>query len=93
MKPIDAAEFKDQCLSILNQLDDEGIVITKGGKPVARLIPIRDESGDLIGALEGKLRIKGDIISIGVRWRAQRWSRPASSSATTTSTSATRPPR
>jgi prevent-host-death family protein len=71
MKRIGAAKFKEQCLSILDEVDDEGIVITKRGKPVAKLIPINAESGDLIGALEGKLRIKGDILSTGVRWHAQ----------------------
>jgi prevent-host-death family protein len=71
MKRIGAAKFKEQCLSILDEVDDEGIVITKRGKPVAKLIPINAESGDLIGALEGKLRIKGEILSTGVRWNAQ----------------------
>jgi prevent-host-death family protein len=71
MKQIGAAKFKEQCLSILDQIDDEGIVITKRGKPVAKLIPISAESGDLIGALEGKLTIKGDIMSTGVHWDAQ----------------------
>ena len=71
MKRIGAAKFKEQCLAILDEVDSEGIVITKRGKPVAKLIPINAESGDLIGALEGKLRIKGDILSTGVRWHAQ----------------------
>jgi prevent-host-death family protein len=71
MKQIGAAKFKEQCLSILDQIDDEGIVITKRGKPVAKLIPISAESGDLIGALEGKLTIKGDIMSTAVHWDAQ----------------------
>ena len=71
MKQIGAAKFKEQCLSILDEVDDEGIVITKRGKPVAKLIPISAESGDLIGALKGKLRINGDILSTGVRWHAQ----------------------
>ena len=71
MKRIGAAKFKEQCLSILDQVDDEGIIITKRGKPVAKLIPISAESGDLIGALAGKLRIKGEILSAGVPWHAQ----------------------
>lgn len=71
MKQIGAAKFKEQCLSILDQVDDEGILITKRGKPVAKLIPINAESADLIGALEGKLTIKGDILSTGIDWDAQ----------------------
>ena len=71
MKQIAAAKFKEQCLSILDAVDEEGIVITKRGKPVAKLIPIRAESASLIGSLKGKLRIKGDILSTGAKWNAQ----------------------
>ena len=71
MKYIAAARFKEQCLSILDTVDEEGLVITKRGKPVAKLIPIRAESASLIGALRGKLKIKGGILSTGVRWNAE----------------------
>ena len=71
MKQIAAAKFKEQCLAILDEVAPEGIVITKHGRPVAKLIPIRAESADLIGSLKGKLRVKGDILSTGVHWRAQ----------------------
>jgi prevent-host-death family protein len=71
MKQIPAAKFKEQCLAILDEVDEEGIVITKRGKPVAKLVPIRAESAELIGALKDKLEIKGDIISTGVRWHAE----------------------
>ncbi len=71
MKQMPAAKFKAQCLSLLDRVDDEGIVITKRGKPVAKLIPIRAESRDLIGELAGRVRIKGNILSTGVRWDAE----------------------
>lgn len=71
MKRIAAAKFKEQCLSILDRVDDEGIVITKRGKPVAKLIPIRTESAALIGSLKGKLKIVGDVFSTDVDWDAQ----------------------
>jgi prevent-host-death family protein len=71
MKQIAAAKFKEQCLSLLDEVDQDGIVITKRGKPVAKLIPIGAESASLIGSLAGKLKIKGDILSTGVRWNAQ----------------------
>jgi prevent-host-death family protein len=71
MKQIAAAKFKEQCLSILDRVDDEGIVITKRGKPVAKLIPIRAESASLIGALKSKLSIKGEIFTTGSKWNAQ----------------------
>ena len=71
MKQIAAAKFKEQCLSLLDEVDEEGLVITKRGKPVAKLIPIRAESASLIGSLKGKLKIKGDIHSTGMKWDAQ----------------------
>jgi len=71
MKEIAAAKFKEQCLAILDEVDEDGIVITKRGKPVAKLIPIRAESASLIGSLKGKVTIKGDILSTGVTWDAQ----------------------
>ena len=71
MKEIAAAKFKEHCLTILDQVDEDGIVITKRGKPVAKLIPIRAESAFLIGSLKDKTKIKGDILSTGVAWDAQ----------------------
>ncbi len=70
-KTIGAAKFKEQCLAILDDLDDEGVIISKRGKPVARLIPIRASSGELIGALKDRVTIKGDILSTGIEWDAE----------------------
>ena len=67
---IGAAKFKEQCLSLMDALEPEGLVITKHGHPVARLMPIEFEPGDLIGCLEGKVGIKGDVYSTGVSWEA-----------------------
>ena len=72
MKQIAAAKFKEQCLSLLDEVDPEGIVITKRGKPVAKLIPFGCDSASLIGSLAGKLEIKGNILSTGLGWDAER---------------------
>lgn len=71
MKTVPAAKFKAQCLSLLDRVGPEGIVITKHGKPVAKLIPIGVDSETLIGSLKGKLTIKGDLLSTGLRWDAE----------------------
>lgn len=71
MRAIPAAKFKEKCLALLEEVDAEGIVITKRGRPVAKLIPLGTESASLIGALRGKLRIKGDILTTGLRWDAE----------------------
>jgi prevent-host-death family protein len=68
MKKIGAAQFKEQCLALLDRLTPEGLVITKHGKPVARVIPYARPSGDLIGVLKEKLEIRGDILSTGLDW-------------------------
>lgn len=72
MKQISASKFKEQCLALLDSVDQDGIVVTKRGKPVAKLIPFGTESASLIGSLKGKLKIKGEILSTGVRWNAER---------------------
>ena len=71
MKKIAAAKFKAQCLSLLDQVDPDGIVITKHGKPVAKLIPFSSDSSRLIGSLVGKVTIKSQILSSGARWDAE----------------------
>ena len=70
-RTISAAKFKEQCLALLDAVDQDGIVITKRGKPVARLVPIERVPGSLIGALANKIEIKGDLQSTGVKWKAR----------------------
>jgi len=79
MKQLPAAKFKAQCLALLDRIDPEGIIITKHGRPVAKLMPMGTAPTELIGSLKGKLRIKGNIMSTGVRWDAESGHpRPAS---------------
>jgi antitoxin (DNA-binding transcriptional repressor) of toxin-antitoxin stability system len=75
MKTVAAAKFKEQCLSILDHLEPDGIVITKDGRPVARLLPAERPSADLIGALRGRIRVNGDIESTGTKWDGRGQSR------------------
>jgi prevent-host-death family protein len=70
-KTIGAAQFKERCLAILDEVGPEGIVVTKHGKPVAKLIPIQADSADLIGSLRDEIEVKGDILSTGVAWNAE----------------------
>jgi prevent-host-death family protein len=71
MKSVPAAKFKERCLSLLDRVDPEGIVITKHGKPVAKLIPIHTDTAQLIGSFKGKIKIKGKILSTGLGWDAE----------------------
>jgi prevent-host-death family protein len=71
MKSVPAAQFKEQCLALLDQVGPDGIIITKHGKPVAKLVPIHTDTAKLIGSFKGKIKIKGDILSTGVKWDAE----------------------
>jgi prevent-host-death family protein len=68
MQKIDASKFKEQRLSLLENLDPQGIVITKHGKPLARVIPISADCAELIGSLKGKIKIHGNILSSESKW-------------------------
>jgi prevent-host-death family protein len=65
MKTIAAAEFKARCLTLMEDVHSSRrpLVITKRGKPIAKLIPIDDVTDDFIGSLKGVIRINGDIES------------------------------
>ena len=68
---VGAAEFKEKCLALLDEVGPEGIVVTKHGKPVAKLIPIQADSKTLIGSLKGNIQIQGDILTTGIAWDAE----------------------
>jgi prevent-host-death family protein len=65
MKKIAAGAFKANCLSIMDEVQakKETVVITKRGKPVAKLVPIETLNDDLFDSLRGKVTIVGDVVS------------------------------
>ena len=71
MKTIKISDFKQHCLSLLERLAPEGLVITKHGKPLAKVVPFERGCANLIGVLKGKVKIKGNLRSTGVKWDAQ----------------------
>ena len=64
-KTMPAGEFKVRCLAIMDEVASkhEAIIITKRGKPVARLVPVEKEKDDIYGFYAGKGKIVGDVIS------------------------------
>lgn len=76
MKTIAATEFKQKCLAVLDRVGPEGILITKHGKPVAKLVPVESRSADLIGSLAGKIQVHGDILTTGLSWDAEQDAEP-----------------
>lgn len=65
MKTLPAGEFKATCLSVMEEVHRNGepVLITKRGKPIAKLVPADRKTKDLIGRLEGVIKITGDIES------------------------------
>lgn len=71
MKTVPASKFKEQCLALLDNLDRDGILVTKHGKPVARVVPAESDCASLIGSMKGRVRVRGDLFSTGLRWDAE----------------------
>jgi prevent-host-death family protein len=69
---IAAGEFKAKCLALLDEVQQSRreYVITKRGKPVARLVPTEEKPDEIFGRLKGTGKIHGDIFSTGERWEA-----------------------
>ena len=66
MRNIPAGEFKARCLTLMEDVraTRQPLVITKRGKPIAKLVPVDvGKKEEFIGKLKGKLRIVGDIES------------------------------
>lgn len=69
---IAAGEFKAKCLALLDEVADTGheFVITKRGRPVARLVPVSDSGPP---SLLGSVLSEGDIISpIEDSWESEQ---------------------
>jgi len=65
MKSIPAGQFKVHCLAIMDEVQAkrQAVVITKRGKPVAKLVPIEEKKDDIFGFYTGKGKILGDVVA------------------------------
>ena len=65
MKRMAAGSFKSKCLAVLDEVHTkrETVIITKHGKPVAKLVPVNIEKDEIYDFLAGKGAIVGDIIA------------------------------
>lgn len=71
---IQAGHFKAKCLQLMDEVEEKhiSIIITKHGKPVAKLMPIEETPINYFGCLKDTVTIKKDIISpINVDWEEQ----------------------
>jgi prevent-host-death family protein len=64
VKEMAAGEFKAKCLAVMDEVLESGepVLITKRGKPVAKLVAARKKSDEIFGYMTGKAKIVGDII-------------------------------
>jgi prevent-host-death family protein len=76
MKPKDrlvpAGEFKAKCLALFDEVEGRRLtlVVTKRGRPVARVVPL---SSDEPGSLRGSVLHEHDLISpVGAKWNVHR---------------------
>ena len=65
MKKMAAGSFKTNCLAIMDEVQStrETVVITKHGKPVAKLVPVTAETDDIYNFLAGKGAVAGEVVS------------------------------
>jgi prevent-host-death family protein len=65
MKKMAAGTFKIHCLSIMDEVlaKRETVLITKHGKPVAKLVPPDQTTDDIFGFLASKGKILGDLVN------------------------------
>jgi prevent-host-death family protein len=63
-RTISATEFKRHCLALMDEVQQSGeeIVITKHGKPVARLAPTAPGELSMLGWMRGTSEVVGDIV-------------------------------
>ena len=73
MKRVAAGTFKTKCLAIMDdvQAKRETVVITKHGKPVAKLVPVSAEDDEIYEFLAGKGAVTGDVVSPALS--AEEW--------------------
>jgi prevent-host-death family protein len=64
-RTIPAGTFKARCLAIMDEVQAkrQAVVITKRGKPVAKLVPVEKEKDDIFGFFKGKVKVVGDVVS------------------------------
>ncbi len=65
MKKMAAGSFKANCLAVMDEVQAkrETVVITKRGKPVAKLVPLNEEADEIYNFLAGKGTVKGDVVA------------------------------
>jgi prevent-host-death family protein len=66
MKTMTASKFKATCLAVMDEVEAkrEPVLVTKNGKPVAKLVPV-EQTGDPLDVFlfPGGIEIHGDVMA------------------------------
>ncbi len=74
MKRISTDQAQEDLLALIDELDDQGVVITDDGKPVARLSKYPSKFAKYIGSLKDEIEINGDIMDVRDQWeKGRQW--------------------
>src|SRR5215469_8381850 len=72
MKTLNISDFRQQCLQLLEGLPPDGVLITKHGRPVAKVTPLFRSCSDLIGCIKDLAsNPQDDLFSTGITWDAE----------------------
>jgi prevent-host-death family protein len=70
------SEFKAKCLHLLEEVERRGdhLVITKRGRPIARVMPVGDQLKPLRGSWEGIVKGEEDVVCFDLSgdWEANQ---------------------
>lgn len=72
-RKVSATEFKAHCLRLMDEVEDQRaeFVVTRHGRPVAKLVPYEETPPVLFGLLRGTVSAADDLISpTGGAWDA-----------------------
>ena len=64
MKTIKASEFKAKCLSLMDDVAHSGeeILVTKNGKPVSKMVPVKTRPKEIYGLHRGLWQLKDNLV-------------------------------
>jgi prevent-host-death family protein len=73
VKKMAAGSFKTNCLAVMDEVQTkhETVIITKHGKPVAKLVPVNTDTDEIYNFLAGKGSIAGDVVAPAIS--AKQW--------------------
>jgi len=73
VKTVSTSELKASCSKIIQEVEQgrTPVIITRRGRPVARIVPLERERPSLFGFARGTITVCGDVIGpIDVTWEA-----------------------